>query len=53
MKRRKMAKDFAEERVRMLCLKRNTILPKEIRVIYYFAKLLTNFVVFTFLTKSF
>ncbi|XP_033360337.1 28S ribosomal protein S14, mitochondrial [Bombus vosnesenskii] len=31
IKRRKMAKDYAEERLRLLAMKRNTILPLEIR----------------------
>lgn len=32
MKRRKMAKDYAVERVRLLAMKRNDVLPIEIRV---------------------
>lgn len=32
LKRRKMAKDYAVERLRLLAMKRNTILPMEIRV---------------------
>lgn len=32
LKRRKMAKDYAEERLRLVAMKRNNILPVEIRV---------------------
>lgn len=31
LKRRKMAKEYAEERLRLVAMKRNTILPVEIR----------------------